>query len=485
MQGDVIAKYIRLSMDDGKSDSLSIETQREMLEAHIAANFPDAEVLEFVDNGFSGTNFERPGIQELLKLVQSGGVNCVIVKDFSRFGRNRIEVGYFIERVFPLYGVRFISLSDCFDSAEHEGGSGGLEMMFKMVIHEQYSRDLSQKIRTANRVRMQNGERISKNCVFGYKKVADSLAIDEPAAETVRRIFSLRAEGKTVDDIAKYLYAAKRPTPSEHRKQADTPSCIWKGSMLSKILSDEQYIGTYVAGKTVPVDVGGKQIRVPESEWIRIPDHHPAIVDADLFRKVQREKAPANKQKKRGGNYPKSDSPLKGKVVCACCNHKMQLSNTKNAAFHCKHTRIAPDAECNKSRISRDELEKMVLEQLKTKAKEHQENDSSANTDGLGESGREDNLMRLYERYVLGEMDEATYKEATAQLKTAHTQKSPTKNVVEENLKAVFVEVENMHKLSADAVDTLLEQVLVWPDGSIEILWKALLNDAQINNVNK
>lgn len=467
MQGYVVAKYIRLSMDDGKSDSLSIETQRGILDDYITKELPDAEVMEFVDNGYSGTNFERPGFQEMIQLVQSGFINCIVVKDFSRFGRSRIEAGYFIERVFPIYTVRFISLSDSFDSAEDMNGSSGLEMMFKMVIHEQYSLDLSRKIKAANRTRMMRGERISKYCAYGYKKVDNNLEVDEPAAESVRQIFSLRAKGKSISQIAKHLYDAKTPTPSEYKKQVPNPRCMWEKSIIQKMLNDEQYIGTYVAGKTVPVDVGGKQIKVPESDWIRIPNHHPAIIDSATFRNVKQKNPPANKQKKRGGgNYPKSDSPLKGKVFCSCCLHKMALSNTKNASFHCQHTRIASDAECYKSKIVCDTLESLVLQQVREIAGNikcvRRESEGSDSTD---------KLMKIYEQFALGEIDDLTYKEKAEQIKQGETKKSSTTNAIEKKIGVVFKKASRNTELSYDIVNTLIDRVLVCPNGNIEIRW--------------
>ena len=204
----VIAKYIRLSIEDAKNDSLSVESQRLLLDAHIAEMcVPDSEVLEFVDNGHSGTNFERPAVQELLELVRQGKVNCIAVKDVSRFGRNMIETGYYIERVFPLFRIRFIAVSDNHDSAEHEGDTGGMELAFKFLIHEQYSKDLGLKIKTAKHAKAIRGELIMKNCAFGYKKVENRLEIDEPAAETVRLIFDMAATGSSLADIAARLYA--------------------------------------------------------------------------------------------------------------------------------------------------------------------------------------------------------------------------------------------------------------------------------------
>jgi DNA invertase Pin-like site-specific DNA recombinase len=268
--GYVVAKYLRLSIEDERTGSMSIENQRLMLDKHIAKNFENPEILEFTDNGFSGTSFERPGVQQLLELVRQGAVNCIAVKDFSRFGRDSIETGYFVEQVFPLYRVRFIALGDGYDSDENKNGAG-IDVMFKFLINEMYSRDLSVKIRSAKHEKMRRGEAVSKNCAFGYKlNDKRRMVVDAPAAETVRRIFALASEGITPARIAEILRLDKKPAG------------------IRKILSDERYIGTYVAGKTKSLDVGSKKrLAVPESEWVKIPGHHEAIVSAALFAAAQ------------------------------------------------------------------------------------------------------------------------------------------------------------------------------------------------------
>ena len=292
----VIAKYIRLSLEDGKSDSVSIESQRLLLDNHIAeSEYEDATVLEFVDNGFSGTNYERPGVQELLEHVRGGKVSCVLVKDFSRFGRNAIETGYFIERVFPFFGVRFISVDDGFDSAEHMGDTGGLEVSFKFLMHEYYSRDLSKKITTAKRMKMQHGMAVSKNGTFGYKlDNGRKMVVDPPAAAVVRLIFSLYSEGKSLADIEKHLYAEKIPTPAAYKKQKRQTAqderfgCVWQKSVILSILRDERYTGVYIAGKTKVRDhVTHTRMKTSEEDWVRIPEHHPAIIPQVLFDTVQ------------------------------------------------------------------------------------------------------------------------------------------------------------------------------------------------------
>ena len=175
MQKYVIALYIRLSLEDYKYDSMSIENQHLVLNEFVSSmpESTDAEVLEFIDNGYSGTNFERPKVQELIELVRANQIDCIIVKDFSRFGRNSIETGYFIERVFPLFHTRFISINDDFDSDQHKGDTGGMDVAFKYLISEYYSRDMSMKTKSAKYAKMQRGEYQSKICPYGYRKSAD------------------------------------------------------------------------------------------------------------------------------------------------------------------------------------------------------------------------------------------------------------------------------------------------------------------------
>ena len=152
MQKYVIALYIRLSLEDYKYDSMSIENQHLALNEFVSSmpESANAEVLEFIDNGYSGTNFERPKVQELIEMVRANKIDCIIVKDFSRFGRNSIETGYFIERVFPLFHTRFISINDDFDSDQHKGDTGGMDVAFKYLISEYYSRDMSIKTKSAD-----------------------------------------------------------------------------------------------------------------------------------------------------------------------------------------------------------------------------------------------------------------------------------------------------------------------------------------------
>ena len=322
MQKYVIALYIRLSLEDYKYDSMSIENQHLVLNEFVSSmpESTDAEVLEFIDNGYSGTNFERPKVQELIELVRANQIDCIIVKDFSRFGRNSIETGYFIERVFPLFHTRFISINDDFDSDQHKGDTGGMDVAFKYLISEYYSRDMSMKTKSAKYAKMQRGEYQSKICPYGYRKSADGRMEPNPeTAVVVQLIFQLAATGIGAAAITRELFKRGIPTPGEykaaHGQQYHDVSRSrgrWSSSTVLRILEDERYIGSYVIGRRAVIEVGGTRSRMKDRDkWFIIPDHHPAIIEKELFEKVQAVQRRFSLPARKARAYP-----LKGKVLC-------------------------------------------------------------------------------------------------------------------------------------------------------------------------
>ena len=290
----VIAKYIRLSLDDGITESLSIPHQHMLLDAHIdELEIPNATVIEFVDNGYTGTNMERPALQEMLDLVRSGRVNCIVVKDFSRFSRNALESGYYIEQVFPLYRVRFISVSDRFDSNDYINDTGGIDVAFKFLMHEYYSQDLSKKVKSAKRIKMARGEYIVATTIYGYRKSeAGKWEPEQGTADVVRLIFDMALQGLPPTIIKDKLFEAGYPTPREHtelkRGKDIAPTCHWETRKVKDILRNEQYIGSYVSGKQQSKAVGSSSKRLTDkSEWIVIPDSHTPIISKEVFAEVQ------------------------------------------------------------------------------------------------------------------------------------------------------------------------------------------------------
>mgnify|MGYP002530559280 FL=1 len=221
----VIGKYIRLSQADqdmmkkeNKTESESISHQRDLIQRYINshADLKGCEVREFYDDGYSGTNFNRPSFERLLEQIKKGEINCVIVKDFSRFGRDYIELGDYLERIFPFLGVRFISVNDGYDSNDYKGTTGGLDVVLKNIVYDFYSKDLSVKVTTAKRAKMKRGEYIGGHVPYGLlRDPADKhkLVIDPEAAAVVREIFDMATEGKKLVEIARYLNEKGIETP--------------------------------------------------------------------------------------------------------------------------------------------------------------------------------------------------------------------------------------------------------------------------------
>jgi hypothetical protein len=294
MNDYVIAKYIRLSIEDEKTESMSIPHQRLLLDRHIEElDIPNAAVLEFVDNGHTGVNMERAAVQEMLELVRSGRVHCIAVKDFSRFSRNAMDSGYFIEQVFPLFQVRFISVDDNFDSDNYKNDTGGIDIAFKFLMHEYYSADLSKKVKSAKRILMQRGDNIVANAIYGYRKNGGGKWEPDPEpAEIVKQIFSMALCGDSTTQIRDKLCAERIPTPKEYieRKRGKDidPSYMWTTRMIQHTLENVQYTGCYVSGKQEPKAVGShSKIHTDKSTWIVIEGSHPPIISKEDFAAVQ------------------------------------------------------------------------------------------------------------------------------------------------------------------------------------------------------
>ena len=502
-----IVKYIRLSQEDAKTDSLSIENQRLLLDRYILeSDIDDNQVLEFVDNGYSGINFERPGVQDLLELVRDGKVSCILVKDFSRLGRDAIETGYLIEQVFPLFKVRFIAVDDGFDSLELNGDTGGMDVAFKFLINEYYSRDLSLKIRSVKREKALRGEAVTKNCAYGYMLDENrKMIIDPETADTVRLVFEMYEQNQSLAGIAKRLYQDGRLTPAAYKKykrKTDEDAklhCVWQKPVILSMLRDAQYTGMYIAGKTKTIEVGShKRALVPEADWIRIPNHHPVIISQKLFDVVQEKLCVKGEPlRKRNLNTtkryaPYAASPLSGKVVCGHCGYTMRISNTKNSAFHCRYSLPAPDAECYRLRILKSELESLVMESIKHQSRIVKASGdlvvdtcalpSPAVADYEGQIKKlQDEKLQLYESYVLEDICRDEYKEKKSAIDTefervqqilevilSQTQTSaPDMGTIDIARKALRKKI-----LSKELIDMLIDKVLIYSENKIEIVWR-------------
>ena len=324
--------YIRLSYtDDHSSESDSVSNQRKLIENFVEHN-PDIEVVsEKIDDGYSGIIFDRPAFKEMMQDVTDGNINCVIVKDLSRLGREYIETGRYLRRVFPTYGVRFIAITDSIDTA-HDSGDD-LTVSVKNIMNEAYCRDISIKTRTSLDVKRRNGDFVGAFPVYGYMKAEDNknLLVPDPyAARVVCDIFRMRLEGASASKIAAELNRLGILSPLAYKKNnglpyakngyADKADCKWSATTIIRILQDETYTGTLVQGKQGTPHYKIKQMEQrPASEWVRVPDAHEALIARQDFELVQRIKELDTR------TSPNEDTVylFSGILICGCCGSRM------------------------------------------------------------------------------------------------------------------------------------------------------------------
>ena len=376
----VVVKYLRLSLEDGdKEESDSIGNQRNLLDFYIRQIFKNknVEVIEIVDDGYSGTNMNRPGVKRLLVLAETKQINCVIVKDFSRFARDYIEVGHYSEQKFPELQIRFISVNDGYDSNDFRGITGGIDMAMKSIVYTMYSRDLSEKVKSARKVLQKQGKYFAPYAFYGYAKSPDDkhkLIVDPVAAETVKRIFTLRLSGTTPAQIAYILNEDKVPTPSVYKKMNDpltrnwntvSDYCLWSSGSVDKILRDERYTGKLISQKHERITIGSSKVRAvaPENRIVAL-NTHEAIVSQEIYDKVQA-------LSRRKTRVKSTDISLKSIVCCGGCRHKMFNSDSveNGKTFWCDYKRFTAKNDCFQGRIYEQDIIDLLKKLIKTELK--------------------------------------------------------------------------------------------------------------------
>lgn len=370
--------YIRLSYtDDRSSESDSVSNQRKLIENFVQRN-PDIEVVsEKIDDGYSGIIFDRPAFKEMMQDVTDGNINCVIVKDLSRLGREYIETGRYLRRVFPAYGVRFIAITDNIDTA-HESSGDDLTVSVKNIMNEAYCRDISIKTRTSLDVKRRNGDFVGAFTVYGYMKSEDNknqLVPDPYAARVVRDIFRMRLEGASALRIARELnrlgilsplaYKKNNGLPYAKKGYADKEDCKWSATTIIRILQDETYTGTLVQGKQGTPHYKIKQMEQrPESEWIRIPDAHEALIAKQDFDLIQRIRNLDTR------TAPKEDTVylFSGVLICGCCGNRMtrKTNRVNGKEYHYYYCPTGKKKGCaNPTMLKESTLIDCVRESLK------------------------------------------------------------------------------------------------------------------------
>lgn len=369
--------YYRLSKDDGKNhESDSIANQRVLVREYIK-NHPNIRLVdEAYDDGYTGTNFDRPGFQKVMDAVNAGTVNCVIVKDLSRLGREYVETGKYLEMVFPSMGIRFIAINDNVDSRKANSGDDIL-IPVKNIMNESYCRELSKKLRRQFKIQRSNGEYLGAFASYGYRKDPEDkhkLVIDEYAAEIVRAIFVLKLKGYSQQSIADYLNSEAVLPPAEYKKSQGlnyksglkgSGQATWRAFAIQNILTNPVYIGVLVQGKRGTPNYKIKQMRVrDEEQWCIRKDNHEAIIDEYTFESVQK----VLKRDTRVAPKTEAVNPLSGLVFCADCGRSMIKRSVSrgNKKFHyyvCSTNKKGDG--CSSHSISMETLENTVMRAIK------------------------------------------------------------------------------------------------------------------------
>ena len=345
--GYQVGFYLRLSDKEAKErDSESIENQFALLKDFIK-NKPDFRLIStFTDDGKTGTNFKRSGFEQMMDEVRSGRINCIIVKDLSRFGRNYLEAGHYIEHVFPFLNVRFIAVTDGFDTLTATPAQLAYLIPLKNIMNENYARDISKKERSAKKVLRKKGCFLGAYAMYGYEKTSDKhvIGVDPEAAVHVKTIFDLCEKGYSDSAIAKYLNERKVLCPARYKyekgivknaKYANTSG--WYPQTISGILTSRVYIGDMVQGARRSKEIKGKKEVVPMSERDIVSGTHEAIISKEQFDRVQEIRMDRHRQyekmiqeNRRLAGKSENSGILKGKVFCGDCKRAMVRKHIKS-----------------------------------------------------------------------------------------------------------------------------------------------------------
>lgn len=525
----VIGKYIRLSDADrdlmkkeGKTESESVSHQKALIRNFVNENeeLKDCEQYEFFDDGYSGTNFDRPSFEKLIGLIKKGTINCVIVKDFSRFGRDYIELGDYLERIFPFMGVRFISINDHYDSLDYKGTTGGLDVVMKNIVYDYYSKDLSVKVMTAKRAKMKRGLYGGGHVPYGYRKSKDNkhrLEVDPEAAAVVREIYDSALDGMRAVDIANQLNDKGYETPAAYyrrknpgtKKFANTSklSC-WNIYSVNKILQNKVYYGAVVGHKREAIaPCSSHTVSVPEDEQITVENCHEGIVTKEEFLEVQKRfrKQYPQKDERRYGR----ERPLVGKAVCGTCRRAMNFrayvaKGREYSYILCPHARHQKAGQCCKKYCREKDVNDMIWHSVrnmmdmadvaagrvkKKAAKAKSENLHTAKKLAKLQKDKEKCETERFsnvDRFMAGELDKDEYQRIRAELTRKEDLLDKQIAEVTEKLyeseaaadEGVRDALDTLKKYSGEMeltrgmVDALIEKILIYDPWHIEIRWK-------------
>lgn len=365
------ALYCRVSREDGdRPESDSILTQRHLLEDYCARNAEFGVIDTYIDDGFTGTHFNRPDFQRMLSDIGAGKIDCVAVKDLSRFGRDYIEIGYYLERLFPSRGIRFIAVNDGVDS---DKGPYDLMLPLKNIFNTMYARDVSEKVRKVFLSKQQRGEFVSGFPPFGYRKDPDNnnhFLPDPAAAETVRQIYEMRADGRSPREIAQTLNRDGVLSPIEYKRsngdrlsvgQRYRGKCPWSDAAVRRVLSNEVYLGRMVSRRWLTEELRGKSRAVPRNDWIIVEGTHEPVVTELLWDKAHRTQSAPGRPENRAA--PSRPSLFRGLLRCGDCGRAL-VRKSGSGTYLCGAYRQYGEIACSRHAVSERFLESVVCSDL-------------------------------------------------------------------------------------------------------------------------
>ena len=509
--------YLRLSRDDGdKEESNSITGQRELLRDYISQRPEFREYAVRVDDGFSGSTFERPSFQKMIEDVKAGRTDCIIVKDLSRFGRNYLDAGEYIEKIFPFLGVRFIAVNDNYDSLGDKKASDDLIIPFKNLINEAYCRDISVKIRSQLEIKRKNGQFLGSFAAFGYLKDEQNknkLVVDQYATDIVRDIFKWKLEGVSPQDIADALNKLGVLSPMEYKRSLGmkfttsfktNAKATWSAGTVIRILKNPIYSGVLVQGKeTTPSYKVHKRITKDESEWSVIEDSHEAIISKIDFDSVQKV-LKCDTRRSPGG---KAVGLFSGMVFCGDCGASMvrktvPAGEKKYVYYVCSAHK--QNKSCSPHRMRDTTLEEIVLDSLKQHISEVVDmSELLAITDTaplrtaqaqkvqrqLDKKHEEYEklqklLMSLYENLADGIIDREEYTRLKASFTTRADEAEKQMDALREQLEDIhnhgtenawmneFVRRQGLTSLDRAVVVALIDKILIHSNDVVEIIYR-------------
>ncbi|OUC51998.1 recombinase [Eggerthia catenaformis] len=513
------AIYARISRDKKEKPSDSIENQIALCESFIQKSEDFSLVGIYKDIAKTGTEFERPDFEKLMGEVRMGKVNCIIVKDLSRFGRNYTELGNFIEKIFPFLGVRFIAVNDNLDTFHMEDPNKSLEVILKNIVNETYAKDISKKISTSHQIRIKQGGFICGAAPYGYTARKDEdgvrrLYVDENTASIVKEIFDAYLKGFSTLDISKLLLEKKVYIATDYRKfgkaKAGENELIraWMPTTILQVLKNRVYTGTLIQGRNQKhLFEGKKRERLDEEHWTITEDAHEAIISLDTFEKVQEKissKSNSIKNSRKENKNAKDDTVFRRKLYCGICKRKMSVHRQKSGNktvfyFSCNRFREFTTEKCGTS-ITEATLEKTVkaafdaillnnsksykayLDGYADKKREAEQQKEKELTEiGRRISGLSRLQSEYYEKYVLGDWRKEDFEREKEHL---HQKKKELEHLKEKQI-AIFEEekrrLEEKHKYlkalfkgktkkwDKEFVKAIIDKIFIGKDHTVEI----------------